>query len=88
MLDIIFFHENPFAENYISLQKYHDIFKRTGNKHGYLRVVSNLAFYSLDLNDISNTRKYALSTLKYLPDYTEVKIVLAFACSFFAISAV
>lgn len=79
MLDIIFFHEKPFAENYISLQKYHDIFKRTGNKHGYLRVVSNLAFYSLDLNDISNTRKYALSTLKYLPDYTEVKIVLAFA---------
>lgn len=79
MLDIIFFHEKPFAQNYADLQKYHDVFKRTGNKRGYIRVVSNLTFYSLDLNDIKNTQKYALATLKYLPDYTEIKVVLAYA---------
>ena len=79
MLDIIFFHEKPFPVNYQKLEEYLKLFKRMGNKRGYVRVISNLTFYSIDLRLFSSTKKYAEITIKYLPDYTEAKIALAFA---------
>lgn len=79
MLDIIFFHEKPFPVNYQKLEEYLKLFKRTGNKRGYVRVVSNLTFYSIDLRYYTATKKYAEITIKYLPDYIEAKIALAFA---------
>lgn len=77
ILDIIFFHEKSFENNYIELQRYYDLFKKTNNKMGLVRVASNLVFYSFDLNDIQNTKKYATTTLKYLPEYLEIKAILA-----------
>lgn len=79
ILDIIFFHQHRFLENYVKLQKYLNVFKRTGNKRGYIRIISNLTFYSIDLNLFLDTKKYAEITIKYLPDYEEAKVALAFA---------
>ncbi len=77
ILDIIFFHENSFENNYFDLQKYYNLFKKSHNKVGLIRLASNMVFYSFDLNDIQNTKKYATTTLKYLPNYLEVKLLLA-----------
>lgn len=76
-LDIVFFHQKRFRENYYELQKFYNYFIKRNHKLGIMRAGSNLAFYSFDLDDIDNTRIYAQKVLKYLPEYLEIKILLA-----------
>jgi len=76
-LDIVFFHQQRVIDNYLELQKYYNYFIKQNHKLGIMRLGSNLTFYSFDLDDIANTRIYAQKVLKYLPEYLEIKILLA-----------